>query len=156
MPTLKQPATKLGADSPASTGNPATPHRAAPTLSATSRPPLDPVHAAVVAERKAMVKRGRPPKKRPTRDAVVAMQYRKLAELQPHVLARVEKAIRDEKDPLHEMVMDRLMLRVLPMKFWEHLAQQEFAPETVEKRQPVVNIVIGQSAGVAADVVSEQ
>jgi hypothetical protein len=114
------------------------------------------VHAAVVAERKADYGVGRPAK-RPTRDALVALQYAKMAQLQPHVFARIEKALLDEKDPLHELVMDKLIQRVVPTDFWAKLGTQEFAVEN-EKAAPTVTIVIGNQAGAdqAIKVVSEQ
>lgn len=127
-------------------------HIAAPAQ-AKSRPPLDPVHQAVVAERKADYGVGRP-SKRPTRDAAIALQYTKLKGLQPHVLARIEKAVLNEDDPLHEMVMDKLMMRVVPVAFWEGLAKQEFKTDE-EKAAPSVTIIIGTQAGVGP-VVAEQ
>jgi hypothetical protein len=109
------------------------------------------VHAAIVAERKADLGPGRQAK-RPTRDALVALQYKKLAGLQPHVFARLEKALLDEKDPLHEMVVEKLMQRVVPTDFWSKLATQEFA-DNEKDRAPSVTIIIGDRAGA---VVSEQ
>jgi len=112
------------------------------------------VHQAIVAERKGDVGPGRP-SKRPTRDALVALQYQKLAGLQPHVFARIEKALLDEKDPLHTLVVDKLIQRVVPTDFWSKLATQEFADDA-KGGAPSVTIVIGTQAGVPAVVVSEQ
>lgn len=123
-----------------------------------SRLPLDPVHQAIVDERKADAGPGRP-SKRPTRDAAVALQYEKLKGLQPHVFARLEKALLNEADPLHEMVVEKLMMRVVPVAFWESLAKQEFK-EDGEKVAPAVTIIVNGGAGVQVkpsdDVVSEQ
>jgi hypothetical protein len=130
------------------------PEQPAPQAPALSRPPLDPVHAAVVAERKGDFGVGRP-SKRPTRDALVALQYTKLAGLQPHVFARIEKALLDEKDPLHELVVDKLIQRVVPTDFWSKLATQEFATDE-KNNAPSVTIVIGNQAGMPVTVVSEQ
>lgn len=123
---------------------------------ALSRPPLDPVHQAIVAERKADAGPGRP-SKRPTRDALVELQRSKLASLQPHVFARVERALMNEDDPLHEMVVEKLLMRVAPVSFWEGLGKQEFKDDE-QKITPSVTIVINGAAGAApaADVVSEQ
>lgn len=107
-----------------------------------SRPPLDPVHQAVVDERKA-ARHGI--KARPTRDALIQLQYRNVARIAPRVMARLEKALDNEDDPLHEMVVEKLMQRVVPNSFWESLAKQEFAEDAGDKR-PVFNITIGAAA----------
>ena len=126
-----------------------------------SRPPLDPVHQAVVDERKADYGVGRP-SKRPTRDALVELQRAKLQGLQPHVFARVERALLNEADPLHEMVVEKLLMRVAPVSFWEGLGKQEFKDDEQGKVAPSVTIIVNGGAGVAvppapkADVVSEQ
>lgn len=122
---------------------------------ASSQPPLDPVHQAIVDERKA--ERGLN-SKRPTRDALVALQYNKIKHLQPHVFARLEKAVLNEEDPLHEMVIEKLMMRVVPVAFWESLGKQEFAVDDKSKAMPSVTIVINGDAGKAPaiDIVSEQ
>lgn len=128
------------------------------SATALSRPPLDPVHQAVVDERKADYGVGRP-SKRPTRDALVELQRAKLSGLQPHVFARVERALLNENDPLHEMVVEKLLMRVAPVSFWEGLGKQEFK-EDEAKVAPNVTIIVNGGAGVtvapAADVVSEQ
>lgn len=126
------------------------------TATALSRPPLDPVHQAVVDERKADAGVGRP-SKRPTRDALVELQRSKLAGLQPHVFARVERALLNDDDPLHEMVVEKLLMRVAPVSFWEGLGKQEFKDDE-QKAMPSVTIVINGAAGAApaAEVVSEQ
>ena len=114
---------------------------------AQGRPPLDPVHQAIVDERKADAGVGRP-SKRPTRDALVALQYGKLKGLQPHVFARLEKALLNEDDPLHAMVVEKLMQRVVPIAFWEGLAKQEFKDEDSAKVAPSVTIIVNGGAGV--------
>lgn len=138
---------------------PTKPHELqAMSVTALSRPPLDPVHAAVVAERKADYGVGRPAK-RPTRDALVELQRTKLQGLQPHVFARVEKALLNEDDPLHEMVVEKLLMRVAPVSFWEGLGKQEFK-EDETKVAPNITIIVNGGAGVqpekAIDVVAEQ
>jgi hypothetical protein len=130
---------------------------ASPEDKASSRPPLDPVHQAVVDERKADYGVGRP-SKRPTRDAAIALQYKKLAGLQPHVFARIEKALLNEGDPLHEMVVEKLMMRVVPVAFWESLAKSEFREEA-EKATPSVTIIVNGAAGAPVptiDVVAKE
>jgi len=125
---------------------------------ASSRPPLDPVHQAVVDERKADGRGVGRPTKKPTRDALVALQYKKLTGLQPHVFARIEKALLNEDDPLHEMVVEKLLMRVAPVAFWESLGKSEFK-EDEQKSAPSVTIIVNGSAGIATpavDVVSEQ
>lgn len=117
------------------------------TGTAKSRPPLDPVHQAIVDERKADAGVGRP-SKRPTRDALVALQYNKLKGLQPHVFARLEKALLNEDDALHEMVVEKLMQRVVPIAFWEGLAKQEFKEEDGTRAAPSVTIIVNGGAGV--------
>ena len=137
---------------------PTVPHELqAISAAALSRPPLDPVHQAVVDERKADFGVGRPAK-RPTRDALVAVQYDKLRGLQPHVLARIERAVMNEADPLHEMVMEKMMQRVVPVAFWEGLGKQEFKDDDAAKASPSVTIIVNGGAGIAprVDVVSEQ
>lgn len=134
------------------------------TATAPSRPPLDPVHQAVVDERKADYGVGRPSKK-PTRDALIQLQKTRLQGLQPHVFARVERALLNDADLLHEMVVEKLLMRVAPVAFWEGLGKQEFK-EDETKVAPHVTIIVNGGAGVqvvpavaeapAGDVVSEQ
>lgn len=130
-----------------------------PAILATApgRPPLDPAHQAVVDERKANRGVGRP-RKEPTRDALIALQYRKMQGLQAHVLDRLEQAVLNPADPIHAMVMEKLMARAVPQAFWDALAKQEFAAGDDGKQTPSVTIVIGTQAGVtpAVDVVSTQ
>jgi len=127
------------------------------SATALSRPPLDPVHQAVVDERKADAGVGRPAK-RPTRDALIALQHKRLEGLQPHVLARAERALLNEEDPLHEMVFEKLLMRVAPVAFWEGLGKQEFKDDENARTAPSVTIIVNGGAGVvpSVDVVSEQ
>lgn len=67
---------------------------------------------------------------RPTRDAIVALQYRGLAKLAPYVLDRVKQALLDQNDPLHQMAVEKLMERVSPQQFWKALGEQEFQRES--------------------------
>lgn len=127
--------------------------------SATGRQALETAHAAVVAERKELAHPGPGrPKKSPTRDAVIALQYGALKDMQPTVLARIQKALENENDPLHALVMTKLMAAVVPAGFWDALGKQEFVEEAEGKTAPSITIVIGQKAGAetAVDVVSEQ
>lgn len=111
----------------------------------TTRKPLDPVHQAIVDERKASAGPGRP-KSRPTRDALIELQYRKLGKLSERVIARLERALDNEDDPLHEMVVEKLMQRVVPAAFWESLAKQEFKDEDTGPKAPVFTINIGAAS----------
>jgi len=101
------------------------------------------VHQAVVDERKASAGPGRP--KRPTRDALIELQYRRMGKLSDRVIARLERALDNEADPLHEMVVEKLMQRVVPAAFWESLAKQELKEEQTRPKAPVFNITIGQA-----------
>jgi len=106
-----------------------------------SRPPLDPVHQAIVDERKANAGPGRP--KRPTRDALIELQYRNVGKLSERVMRRLERALDNDNDPLHEMVVEKLMQRVVPMAFWESLGKQEFREDEAGAKAPQFVINIG-------------
>lgn len=107
----------------------------------------DEVYQALVKERKLL--RGMPTQ--PTRDTLIAFQYNKLSDLAPHVVRRIQRALENENDPLHEMVVDRLMRRLSPEGFWDALGKQEFAPGEQDRR-PTVIINVG-SAQAPAEVV---
>ena len=106
-----------------------------------SRKPLSPVHQAVVDERKANAGPGRP--KRPTRDALIELQYRNVGKLSERVMRRLERALDNDDDPLHEMVVEKLMQRVVPMAFWESLGKQEFKEDEDRVRAPTFVLNIG-------------
>lgn len=110
-------------------------------------------YAALMAERRQMQgKEGRPWHN--TRDTIVALQYGKLAALAPRIVRRIEAALDDPDDPLHEMVMEKLMNRLLPQAFWDRLATREFTQDDGEKTpQVVINIA---PAVQPVDVVGEQ
>lgn len=128
---LAPPGTVLGADAPA-------------VEKRAQRKPLDPAHQAIVDERKAKAGPGRP--HRPTRDALIELQYRNMGRLSERVMKRLERALDNEADPLHEMVVEKLMQRVVPMAFWESLGKQEFKEEEGGDKRPIFQINIGAAA----------
>lgn len=115
------------------------------------------VYDAIVEERKANTRRGGRPSYR-TRDAVIALQYRRLGKLTDAVISRLERALANEEDPLHAMAVERLMQRVVPQSFWESLGRQEFQ-ETEGEKSPQFVINIGTARAPepqAVDVVPKE
>jgi hypothetical protein len=103
-------------------------------------------HSALVAERKAVQARGgRPPKLQPTRDILIQKGYDAIAKLGPKVVARLEEALDDKTDPIHERAVDILSKRVVPIAFFEALAKSEFRTEDEGGNKPtfVINISTG-------------
>lgn len=111
--------------------------------------PADKAYEALVEERK--LTRTTPVAKRPTRDALIALQYDKLKDLQVHVIERLKRALANDDDPLHAMAVEKLTERVVPKDFWTKLGTQEFAPEAEQKAGVSVNITITGSAGQPAE-----
>ena len=125
---------------------------------ASSQAPLEPAHQAVVDERKADRGVGRP-SKRPTRDALIEIQHSRMKKLQGHVLDRIEEAVLDKEDPLHALAVEKMLMRVAPVAFWESLSKQEFATDDKAKLAPSITIVINGNAGIeqpAIDVPSRE
>lgn len=118
------------------------------------------LHEMIVAERKAFNAKPNshnlsPATRSPTRDALVALQYGKLSGAFPVVIRRIEKALHDENDPLHQMVMEKMIARVMPQAFWDRLGTQEF--ESTGGNKPVQVVVnVGPALPPERDVVSEQ
>lgn len=100
-------------------------------------------HAALVAERKAIVERGgRPPAVQPTRDILIQKQYDVMKAAAPAVLRRLVRGAIDESDPLHERCLDIVAKRVAPIAFFESLAKSEFKSEEEGGAGPRVSIHI--------------
>lgn len=76
----------------------------------------------------------------PTRDALIALQYTRLADAMPLVVARIQKALDNENDPLHLMVMEKMISRIMPQAFWDRLGTQEFEEESKGGVTVVVNV----------------
>jgi hypothetical protein len=103
-------------------------------------------HSALVAERKAIAEKGgRPPAVRPVRDILLQKGYDAATRLLPKVAARLEKAIDDEKDALHERAIDIVSKRVLPIAFFEAMGKSEFKTEEEGGAKP--NFIINISTG---------
>ena len=138
--------------------------KSAATLVAThkkrrSKMPAD-VHQAIVEERKgrnlnpAGERRPGAPRATPARDIAIAKAYEFQSKIAPHLFARIEKALLDENGPLHEMVVEKMMMRVAPVAFAEALAKQEFKPDEETNRVPSITINVGTTAPI--DIVSTQ
>jgi len=110
-------------------------------------------HSALVEERKAIAaKGGRPPAVQPTRDLLIERGYKAAGHLFPKVLARLEEAIDDKSDALHERAMDIMAKRVIPIAFFESLAKSEFRTEDEGGRLPNITINISTAAAPAVTV----
>ena len=112
------------------------------------RGPTQAEHQALVEERKAIrEKGGRPPAVQPVRDVLVQRGYTEMARLFPKVAKRLEEALDDKLDPLHERAVDILSKRAIPIAFFEGLAKQEFRPdeERNERPQIVINVVAAKA-----------
>lgn len=105
-------------------------------------------HAALVAERKAIAEKGgRPPAVQPTRDVLVQKGYEQIVRLFPKLAKRLEEALDDKNDPLHERAVDILSKRGLPIAFFEGLAKQEFRTDEEQNHRPTIVINVTGGAG---------
>jgi hypothetical protein len=103
-------------------------------------------HSALVAERKALAEKGgRPPKVQPVRDILIQKGYDSITRMLPKVANRLEKAIDNEADPLHERAVDIVAKRALPIAFFESMGKSEFKTEEEGGAKPtfVINISTG-------------
>jgi hypothetical protein len=117
---------------------------AAPTLKQALRSRDE--HLALVAERKALAEKGgRPPKVQPVRDILIQKGYDSITRMLPKVASRLEKAIDNEADPLHERAVDIVSKRALPIAFFESMGKSEFKTEDEGGAKPtfVINISTG-------------
>lgn len=113
------------------------------------RGPTKAEHQALIAERKEIARRGgRPPAVQPTRDILVNSGYTVINRLLPKVAARLEAALDNPADPLHERAVDILSKRAIPIAFYESLAKQEFRPDEEQNRTPQIVINVTGTAGV--------
>ncbi len=111
-------------------------------------------HSALVAERlEQRAKGGRPPAVKPVRDILVQKGYDAMAKLGPKVAARLEEALDNKSDPIHERAVDILAKRTLPIAFFEGLAKQEFREDDDGARAPHITINISTAAVEPAIVV---
>lgn len=80
-----------------------------------------------------------------TRDILIQRGYKAVTHLFPKLAARLEKALDNENDPLHERAVDILSKRGLPIAFFESLAKSEFKTEEEGGAKPriVINISTG-------------
>ncbi len=146
---------ELGAESSSAVNE--TEHPIQVVTKAGSRPPLDPEHAAVVAERKARNPVGRP--RTTTRDAVIQAQYKQIAKHAPVIIQRLLEGAMDRDDPLHKECLDIMAKRVAPIAFYEALSKQEFKDDEDKDQRPVVTINIANATakvGGAIEVVAKE
>jgi hypothetical protein len=114
-------------------------------------------HGALVAERKAIQARGgRPPVVQPTRDVLLQRQYEAMTAIFPKLVARLNEAIDNKDDPLHERAVDLMTKRAMTSAFYEALAKQEFRPDEEKNQRPVINIVVNGGAGVSLKPVDDE
>ena len=117
---------------------------------ALSRGPTKAEHAALVAERRELARKGGGTAVQPVRDVLVAKGYDAVSRLLPKVIARLEEAVENKNDPLHERAMDILSKRAVPIAFYESLAKQEFRPDEEQNRSPQIVINVTGTAGIEA------
>lgn len=101
----------------------------------------DKLHALIVEERRSRKWGPTHTPASPTRDALIALQYGQLAGALPTVVARIKRALENEDDPLHPMVMEKMIARVMPQAFWDRLGTKEFDnPDSNKGVTVVVNV----------------
>lgn len=127
--------TVLGA-APAAVGRPA------PSRKVRGGTAAKAAHAAIVADRKSVANTGGR-RRTSTRDALVAMQYKTLADAAPAVLKRLVQGATDQADPFHEKCLELVAKRLMPLAFWESLGKQEFREDTEGANRPVFVINVG-------------
>jgi len=87
----------------------------------------------------------------PVRDMLTQRGYEAITKLFPKLAARLEKALDDPTDPLHERAVDILSKRALPVAFFEALGKQEFRTEEEGGQRPTIVINV---TGAAAEVLT--
>ncbi len=76
------------------------------------------------AERALVRGRGRP--KLATKDAILALQHKKLGKAADRVLELVIGSALDTTSPTHETCLKMVVERIAPIGFWKGLSEQEF------------------------------
>ena len=106
------------------------------------------------AERALVRGRGRP--KLATKDAILALQHKKLGKAADKVLELVVASALDPKSETHETCLKMVVERIAPIGFWKGLSEQEFATEGGNSGPKVVIVVNGGSVTATNNMPSEQ